>query len=68
MHVITVMHVIPELDAGNMIHHAVLPLSPEETGGRLHDRLAELGPEALAPVFRRFQAGENPAGEAQDIV
>ncbi len=45
---ITLMHIAPKLDAGDMIDTAEIELAPDETGGSLHDRLADLGPELLA--------------------
>jgi len=54
---ITVMHVAPELDAGDIILAKPLPILSDETGGTLHDRLAELAPEALAEALDRIEAG-----------
>lgn len=62
---ITLMHVIPQLDAGAMILKRSLRLDPKETGGSLHDRLADLGPEVIA-AGRRLFCGSVPLGEAQD--
>ena len=39
---ITSMHVVRELDAGDMIVAKSIPIGPDETGGSLHDRLAQL--------------------------
>jgi methionyl-tRNA formyltransferase len=44
---ITVMHMAEGLDTGDVLLIESLDLAPEETGGSLHDRLAELGPVAL---------------------
>ena len=58
---ITIMHVIRELDAGDIISVKKIPIGNEETGGPLHDSLAELGPaalsEALEILFENPQAG-----------
>jgi methionyl-tRNA formyltransferase len=62
---ITLMHVVPKLDAGDMILKKSLPIRPDDTGGSLHDRLAELGPEILAEGMRLFRAG-TPTAEPQD--
>jgi methionyl-tRNA formyltransferase len=48
---ITVMHVVRKLDAGDMILTKAIPIRPGETGGSLHDRLAELAPAALAEAL-----------------
>lgn len=58
---ITLMHVVPQLDAGGMILKKCLPIRPNDTGGSLHDRLAELGPEILAEGLRLFRRGNPPA-------
>ena len=64
---ITIMHVIRELDAGDIISKKIIPIGPHETGGELHDRLANLGPsaltEALEILVQNPKAGtqQNPA-------
>ncbi|NJM37981.1 MAG: methionyl-tRNA formyltransferase [Akkermansiaceae bacterium] len=54
---ITAMHVIRELDAGDMILLKSIPVHGDETGGRLHDRLAELAPSVLAEALEKLEAG-----------
>lgn len=58
---ITVMHVIRELDAGNIISAKKITIGEHETAGELHDRLANLGPtaldEALAILKQNPRAG-----------
>lgn len=44
---ITVMQMDAGLDSGDIIHQESLTLTPDETGGSLHDRLAALAPVAL---------------------
>lgn len=44
---ITIMHVIRELDAGDIICKKTICIGEDETAGELHDRLAGLGPAAL---------------------
>ncbi|MBL47999.1 MAG: methionyl-tRNA formyltransferase [Roseibacillus sp.] len=46
------------LDTGEVINRRAIPLHPAETGGTLHDRLAELAPKALAESLRRIATGE----------
>jgi methionyl-tRNA formyltransferase len=57
---ITAMHVVRELDAGDVILMRAIPIAPDETGGRLHDRLAELAPEVLADAIARLADGSAP--------
>ena len=44
---ITVMYVDEGLDTGDILLQTKLQILPNETGGSLHDRLAQLAPEAL---------------------
>lgn len=54
---ITAMHVVRELDAGDMIVLKSIPIAADETGGTLHDRLALLAPEALAEAIAKLSDG-----------
>ena len=45
------MHVVKALDAGDIILKKETPIGSQETGGELHDRLAELAPEALSEAL-----------------
>jgi methionyl-tRNA formyltransferase len=53
------------LDTGPMLHILKCPISAEETGGSLHDRLAELGARALLEVLPALADGSAVA-EPQD--
>jgi len=57
---ITVMHVAPKLDAGDLILSRAIPIGREDTGGTLHDRLAELAPGALEEALDLLAAGTAP--------
>lgn len=48
---ITVMRVIRELDAGDIISAKRISIGKSETAGELHDRLAALGPAALTEAL-----------------
>ncbi|MFT3990280.1 MAG: methionyl-tRNA formyltransferase [Luteolibacter sp.] len=54
---ITVMHVVKQLDAGDIIHIETLPIARDETGGVLHDRLADLAPVAMAKALKQLADG-----------
>jgi methionyl-tRNA formyltransferase len=58
---ISLMMVAPRLDSGDVILQERFALSPDETGGQLHDRLAELGPVVLAKGLPLLGAGAIPA-------
>ena len=53
------------LDTGPVLLSRAIPISPDETGGQLHDRLAGLGAEVLAEGLARLAAGERLAAVPQ---
>lgn len=53
----TVMHVIKELDAGDVICAQAIPIGEHETGGELHDRLASISPELLVRALALLESG-----------
>jgi len=54
---IAAIHVIRELDAGDVIFDKAIPIEPDETGGTLHDKLADVAAEVLAETLARIAAG-----------
>ena len=66
---ITLMHIVKQLDAGDMILNQITPISAEDTGGILHDRLAKLGPALLKkaiPILERETIVAEP--QSEDLV
>ena len=57
---ITVMHIALELDAGDIVLAETTPILPGETGGQLHDRLADLAPVAMRRALDALLAGTAP--------
>jgi methionyl-tRNA formyltransferase len=57
---ITVMYVAEGLDTGDMLLKRDLEISPRETAGQLHDRIAELTPQALEEALDLLEAGSAP--------
>lgn len=57
---ITSMHVVRELDAGDIIEAKSIPIAADETGGSLHDRLAGLAAEVMAVTLEKIAAGIAP--------
>jgi methionyl-tRNA formyltransferase len=55
----------PQVDTGDVILRRRVPVGPDETTGDLHDRLAEIGAEAVVETVRRLAAG-NVQTEPQD--
>lgn len=62
---VTVMRMEAGLDTGPMLLKVRTPISAEDTGGSLHDRLAMLGSQAVVDAVATLEAGEVP-GEVQD--
>lgn len=57
---VTSMHVVRDLDAGDMIVSKSIPLRADETGGSLHDRLAVLAAEVLSETLEKLTTGNAP--------
>ena len=58
---VTVMRVVREMDAGEMILAGTIPISAEDTGQSLHDRLAQLAPLVLERALPLIEAGTAPS-------
>ena len=54
---VTIMLMDAGMDTGPMLLSGALDLSPDETAGTLHDRLAELGPDLLLEALEGLAAG-----------
>jgi methionyl-tRNA formyltransferase len=57
---ITVMHMSEGLDCGDILLKEAIRINRRETGGSLHDRLAQLAPSALLEALRQLKAGTAP--------
>lgn len=57
---VTVMRVVREMDAGEMILAGKIPITAEDTGQSLHDRLAQLAPLVLERALPLLEAGTAP--------
>jgi methionyl-tRNA formyltransferase len=53
------------LDTGPVLLRRALPIGPEETGGELHDRLAQLGAGLLRDGLGLLRAGLQPLPQTQ---
>lgn len=62
---VTVMQMEAGLDTGPMLLKVTTPISAGDTGGSLHDRLAQLGPQAVVQAIAGLAAG-TLQGEVQD--
>jgi methionyl-tRNA formyltransferase len=62
---VCIMQMNEGLDTGPVIHRASTEIGEYETGGSLHDRLAELGTSALLDCVHRLNRGESLKAEPQ---
>lgn len=54
---ITAIHVVRKLDAGDVIHARSIPVAADDTGGTLHDKLAELAPDVAIETLAMLADG-----------
>jgi methionyl-tRNA formyltransferase len=62
---VSIMRMEAGLDSGPVLARVATPIGPNETGGSLADRLADLGAAALVDVLQRLAKADLP-GEPQD--
>lgn len=62
---VTVMQMEAGLDTGPMLLKVTTPITAGDTGGSLHDRLAQLGPQTVVQAIAGLAAG-TLQGEVQD--
>jgi len=62
---VCIMHMDEGLDTGPVFKRTAIPIAPDETGGSLHDKLAELGADTLLACVRELQEGGLSAPLAQ---
>lgn len=62
---ITIMQMDEGLDTGEMLYKLPTPINPDDTAAMLHDRLAELGAQAIIEALDGLQNG-SLTPEAQD--
>ncbi|MCB5190211.1 methionyl-tRNA formyltransferase [Methylobacillus arboreus] len=63
---VTIMEVVPALDAGAMILRGVLPISERDTAQSLHDGLAKIGADLMLQAMNQLQREGRLEAEPQD--
>lgn len=63
---VTIMYMDAGLDTGDMICKEEIPITPSDTLGTVHDRLAGVGAELLVRTVRKIASGESLPREKQD--
>jgi methionyl-tRNA formyltransferase len=54
---VSIMRMVPKLDAGPIVHQLTTPITDDETGGELTLRLSELGALALIEALALVEVG-----------
>lgn len=54
---ITIMYMVPELDAGDMLAHVTVPINDRDTVGTMHDTLSEKGAALLLQTLEKIERG-----------
>ncbi len=58
---VTIMRIVLEMDAGDIVLQEETPIAPEETAGELTDRLAEIGAAQMLNAIDLVERGTAPA-------
>lgn len=65
---VTTMQMDAGLDTGDMLLKKVTPIGPDETAQALHDRLSEIGAEALDETLDLLVSGRLAPGKQDDLL
>ena len=65
---VTIMQMNEGLDTGDILNVKKTPISEDDTGGTLHDRLAVMGAEALIEYLDILEKGERVAVKQDDAL
>jgi methionyl-tRNA formyltransferase len=63
---VTIMEVVPKLDAGNMISKGVVPITDADTTQTLHDKLAKIGADLMVQAMQDLAKNGHLPSEPQD--
>ena len=66
---VTIMRVVKQLDAGDMLHKTICKIGEHETASELHDRMKVMGAEGLRKTLELIQANQlNPEKQDEALV
>lgn len=63
---VTIMEVVPALDAGAMISKGVVPITDNDTTQSLHDKLAEIGADLMVKAMQKLAENNVLSSTMQD--
>lgn len=55
---VTIMQMDEGMDTGDILFTQTIAIDPDETGGSLHDKLADLGAQMIVPALNAIEAGD----------
>ncbi|GBF12187.1 methionyl-tRNA formyltransferase [Tepidibacillus sp. HK-1] len=65
---ITIMYMVKELDAGDILTQVRVPIEEKDTVGSLHDKLSQAGSKLLIETIRQIESGEiNPIPQQHEL-
>lgn len=65
---VSVIGLAQRMDAGPVYATAATPIDTGETAGELHDRLSQLGPQAVSDVLKQLESGAlNPVTQDESL-
>lgn len=64
---ITIMHIDPGIDTGDMISKAVVPIELNDNFETIHDKMAEAGAKLLIETIESMEAGTAPREKQDDL-
>ena len=66
---ITIMYMIKELDAGDILSYIKIPIEEKDTVGTLHDKMSQAGAKLLVETIEKLEKGEiNPIKQDESLV
>jgi len=65
---ITAMYMAEGLDTGDILLQRKIEILPGDTGGSLHDRLAQIAPEALLDALQMLAKGNAPRIQQDNVL
>lgn len=63
---VTTFFLRADVDTGNVILQKEMPIGPNETAGEVHDRMMDIGAEAVVETVRRIEQGATRARPQDD--
>ncbi len=63
---VTIMEVVPKLDAGAMVSKATVPILETDTTQSLHDAISQLGANLMVEAMQTLQSTQRLSSEPQD--